>query len=175
MGRRGEALLVRYTYDPSDTFGGFIRQNCCRCRYDTKHLPDAKHIHFYQERAKMAADKLDGVKTTCAHCWKVQNPNASDFVNVHGLDKWLCVACSQSWYIKREERDLGPKIRQEQRDAARETEARCGNGDCPLTEELNSKKHGRPLNWMEGVGFRCQTAASIDGNTITKTTRTQRA
>lgn len=156
MSRRDEALLVRSTYDPEDALGGFICQNCWRYRRDNKHLPDAKHIHFYQERARMPADKKGGVKWTCEHCGEIQDPNASDFVHVHELDKWLCVGCSQTWYIFGEERDLGTKIRQEQRDAARETEARCQNGGCPMTEYLNRKNYGGPLNWMEAMGFHCQ-------------------
>ncbi|KAJ5625622.1 hypothetical protein N7510_001931 [Penicillium lagena] len=156
MGRRDEALFVRSPYDPSDVFGGFICQDCWRCRRDFTHLPDAKQVHFYQERAKMAADKQNGAERTCEHCWEIQNPNASDFAYVHELDKWLCVACSQHWYIFVQERDLGTKIRQEMRDAAREADARCQNGEYPLTEELDCKKYGRPLNWMDGVGFRCQ-------------------
>ncbi|KAJ5625620.1 hypothetical protein N7510_001929 [Penicillium lagena] len=62
-------------------------------------------------------------------------------------DKWLCVACSQYWYIFGQERDLRVYVLQEQLGAARKDgAAQWENGDCPMIEELKGKKCGRPLN-----------------------------
>ncbi|CAL5873366.1 uncharacterized protein PFLUO_LOCUS7640 [Penicillium psychrofluorescens] len=156
LGRFDVAVKRRFLADPLDALAGFLCESCYRQRRDRYKLPDAKWIYNRNVEGTFAADNKAGIERSCDHCGDVQNPNARDMHHVRDADLFMCAVCAQHWYDFGKLRDLGTKIRQEERDAARNADARCHNGDCPMTEFLCIKKYGRPLHWTNGGGFRCE-------------------
>ncbi|KAJ5610935.1 hypothetical protein N7510_007654 [Penicillium lagena] len=153
---QGTDMKRRFSLDPLDAFAGFICESCWKQRRDNGQLPNAEWIHNRDVELKLAAENKARIERRCDHCGDVQNPNARDFHYVQAAHMIMCAGCSQHWYEHDEPRDLGGKIRQEERDAARKADARCQNGNCPITEVLSLKRFGRPLLWIEGRGLRCQ-------------------
>lgn len=156
LGRCDVVVKRRFPFDPLDAFAGFICESCYRQRRDNYQLPDAEWIYNRRVEQTLAADNKAGIERSCDHCGDVQNPNARALCNVRTARRVMCAVCAQHWYEFGKLRDLGTKIRQEERDAARKADARCQNGTCPMTEELSLKKYGKPLHWTSGGGFRCE-------------------
>ncbi|KAI2717632.1 hypothetical protein CBS147332_4512 [Penicillium roqueforti] len=84
-----------------------------------------------------------------------RNPNAPDYTWSDEYQMILCKACRALKYPTGELRSLDAKKRQEHKDFRVQNVGRCQNGNCPVTENINCLKYGKPLlYWKEQkIGF----------------------
>ncbi|KAI3115923.1 hypothetical protein CBS147333_533 [Penicillium roqueforti] len=150
-------MTRRFLLREDDPLAGFICSYCYGYRdRDSKHnLPKLEYVANAQAQQKRLEDKKAGVQVHCGHCHTPQNPNAPDYTWSDEYQMILCRACRASKYATGELRSLGAKKRQEDKDFLVQNVGRCQNGNCPVTENINRLKYGKPLLYWKEVSLRC--------------------
>jgi hypothetical protein len=149
-------MTRRFMLQEDDPLAGFICSYCHGYRQrDCYHnLPGAEYVAGFQAQQKRLKDKKAGVQVKCGNCDSPQDPNAPDYTWSEEFQMILCRVCRASKYGAGELRSLDAKNRLDDKQLLLQNVGMCQNGMCPVTEEINRLKYGRPLGYSK-AGLRC--------------------